>query len=179
MLLAPAAPWLPDGFQYALDNGAWTAYSQERPWDEGAFRALVAKYGEDADWIVAPDIVGDGLKSLDLSLTYFDWLHAQTCLVLLAVQDGMIFADVESVLGPRTGVFIGGSTEWKEQAIPVWGPWCAERGVWCHVGRVNARRRIRSCALARCTSFDGSSGSRFSVNVPWMDEERRQGVLLW
>ena len=39
-----------EGFRYALDNGAWSAYSQGRPFDEPSFVRALRKMGADADW---------------------------------------------------------------------------------------------------------------------------------
>jgi hypothetical protein len=43
-----------EGMRYAIDNGAWTAYQQNQPFDETAFVLAVDRLGERADWIVLP-----------------------------------------------------------------------------------------------------------------------------
>jgi hypothetical protein len=96
-----------------------------------------------------------------------------TSTALLAVQDGMTDADIGCLIGPRVGVFVGGSTEWKEKTIGSWSRLSRERGAWCHVGRVNTHRRIEMCLDGGAHSFDGSSASRFAVNVPGLDRSRR------
>ena len=136
------------------------------------------RFGAAADFIVAPDVVAGGRASLDLSLEWLSsLLDATAGRVLLAAQDGMTPTDMAPHVGQRVGIFIGGSTEWKRHAIPAWGPWCASRGVWCHVGRVNTIGRIRSCAMAGVASFDGSSASRYATTLPFLDEARRQLCL--
>lgn len=173
-MLSPTGVLRTEGFPYALDNGAWTAFQHGSSWDGLAFQRALTRFGKDADFVVAPDIVAGGMASLAKSLEWLPRLLSCTEQVLLAVQDGMVFPDLAPHVGPRVGVFVGGSTEWKLPAIRAWGPWCARMGVWCHVGRVNTIRRIRSCGMAGVTSFDGSSASRYSKTLPFLDEARRQ-----
>lgn len=78
----------------------------------------------------------------------------------------MQVADVRPYLGADVGVFVGGSTPWKLSTMALWADLARERGAWCHVARVNTALRIRKCALAGATSFDGSSASRFAVSQP-------------
>jgi hypothetical protein len=59
-----------------------------------------------------------------------------------------------------------------------WGRWCRDRGCHYHVARVNTSRRVLHCAAAGAHSFDGSSVSRFVVNLPKLDGARRQ-LPLW
>lgn len=70
-----------EGFPYALDNGAWTAFQEwlkgARPvnlLDLGAFLRAVRLLGGGADWIVLPDIVMGGETSLNPCLSA---LHPQ------------------------------------------------------------------------------------------------------
>lgn len=62
--------WDPGGFPYALDNGAWSAFQQKKPFDEEAFGRALARWADAADWVVAPDIVAGGLPSLEMSLRW-------------------------------------------------------------------------------------------------------------
>jgi hypothetical protein len=153
------------GFQYALDNGAWGAYQQQAEWPEARFTALVGRFGAQADWVVAPDIVMGGHESLAKSLAWLPALRRQVPRVLLAVQDGMVPSELRPHLGPAVGVFVGGSTEWKLETLRQWGDLCAELGAWCHIGRVNSVRRIKLCHSARAHSFDGTSVSQFACTL--------------
>lgn len=110
-----------EGFPYALDNGAWTAFSKGQPFDERAFEIALRKTGGGADWTVLPDIVAGGLPSLDLSLKWMRRVLDETPRALLAVQNGMEPKDVRGFLGPRVGLFVGGDTTWKLQTLPIWG----------------------------------------------------------
>lgn len=162
-----------EGFRYALDNGAWTAHQAGEPFDVAAFERAHALLGADADWTVIPDIVTGGLDSLAYSLSWIDRVLAVGP-GLLAVQNGMEPHHVAHLLGPRCGVFIGGDTPWKLATLPAWCRLGRERGCIVHVGRVNSAKRIHLCAYHGASSFDGSSASRYAVELPGLDNARRQ-----
>ena len=147
-----------EGFPYALDNGAWTAFTRGEPFDVEAFLRAFEKLGAGADFVIAPDIVAGGRASLDLSLDWLPRLDAAR-LVLVPNQDGLEPEDFSDLVGPRVGVFHGGSTEWKLANMVKWGRWCAERGVYFHVGRVNTAVRYRLAHVSGACSVDGSRAS--------------------
>lgn len=179
MLLAPGSrpPRPYPGMPWCLDNGAWTAHTQGTPWDDAGFRRLVSEWGVGADWIAAPDIVMGGDESLRRSLSWLDELMPLG-VVLVPVQDGMTADDLRPHVGPRVGIFVGGSAVWKEASLPMWGSLCADRGAHLHVARVNSARRIALCAAVGAHSIDGSSVSRFRATLPRLDAARRQLSLL-
>ncbi len=163
-----------EGMPYAIDNGAWTAFQQGVKFNERLFMKAIDLLGEHADWIVLPDIVAEGLKSLDYSLTWLERLRGIPTQLLIAVQDGMKVEDVRSILNPTLGIFIGGTTEWKEQTAVQWGSVARRRNCYLHVGRVNSARRIAICAAAGADSFDGSSVTRFASTLEPLDKATRQ-----
>lgn len=165
---------------YALDNGAWPAFAQGIAWNEAAFEIALLKYGPGADFIVAPDVVGKREASLSITRAWLPGMRRKfpDRRILIAVQDGMTFADIEPLLDEQVGIFLGGGTEWKESAIMPWGRWAAQLGLYCHVGRVNTSRRIYLCSQAGAHSFDGTSATRFVINLAKLDGARRQGALL-
>ncbi|MBC8640802.1 hypothetical protein IAG25_28700 [Caballeronia sp. EK] len=168
-----------EGFRrYALDNGAWTAYQQGQPFEEHAFAVAVDRLGERADWLVLPDIVMGGMASLDYSLKWLERLRGMPCRMLIAVQNGMQVDDLAALLSPAVGIFVGGSTEWKEKTAHVWGSLARRRHCYLHVGRVNSARRIRICAAAGADSFDGTSVSRYAKTLPRLDRATRQSDLF-
>jgi hypothetical protein len=174
-LIVSAAGVLRDeNMGFALDNGAWTYFQQGRSFDERAFMHAVEKMGHRADWIVLPDIVGGGLRSLDYSLAWLERLRGLPTPVLLAVQNGCEVDDVRSFLSPSVGIFIGGDTAWKEKTAIEWGKLARKRNCLLHVGRVNSARRIAICAAAGASSFDGSSVSRFAKTLAPLDKACRQ-----
>jgi hypothetical protein len=167
-----------EGMAYALNNGAWSAHCAGTKFDHAAFLRAVDKLGEGADWIVLPDIVAGGLASLDLSLKRKDALRGIPTPLMIAVQDGMQPSDVREHLSMSVGIFLGGSTAWKEATAMQWGHLARRRNCLLHVGRVNSQRRVAICAAAGASSFDGSSVSRYACTLPGIDAAKKQDDLF-
>jgi hypothetical protein len=178
LIVSPTGVLRSEGFKYALDNGAWTAFQQGRPFNDALFWRAVDQLGERADWIVLPDIVAGGRRSLDMSLAWLDRLRGLPTPLLIAVQNGMELDDVRPFLSPSVGIFIGGDTAWKETTALDWGQLARRRNCYLHVGRVNSARRIAICAAAGASSFDGSSVSRFADSLSPLDKATRQPDLF-
>jgi hypothetical protein len=100
------------------------------------------------------------------------------CPLLLAVQDGMSALDVRPYVG-ELGLFIGGTSGWKEQSAAEWGGLAREVGCYLHMGRVNSQRRIKIARAAGCDSFDGSSVTRYAITLSRLDGARRQEALCF
>lgn len=190
-----------EGFRYALDNGAWSAFQAGNRaraealankataaeaeaafetasrFDVEAFEKAVALLGADADWIVVPDVVCNTEETLRMAREWIPKLSQYY--LLIAVQNGMTPDDVRHWLSPRIGIFLGGDSEWKEQTARMWGELAKERGCWFHVGRVNSARRIAICAEAGADSFDGTSASRYALSLPRLDRAVRQASFAW
>lgn len=167
-----------EGFDnYAIDNGAWTAFQKKCAFDSRSFIRLVIALGALADWVATPDIVGGGLDSLNLSLKWLPWVLRHTKRALIPVQDGMVEDDVRDLLSDRVGIFIGGSTPWKLSSMARWCRLAKEKNVWCHVGRVNSMQRIKRCQMAGATPFDGTNATRFSKNQSKLTWAVRQRTL--
>ncbi len=177
LLVSAAGVLRHEGFPYALDNGAWSAFTQGRPFDERLFLKALGSLGRNADWVVIPDVVQGGHASLEFSLRWMRRVLDETERGLVAVQDGLEERDVASFLGSRVGLFVGGSTVWKERTMPAWCALARRVGCWAHVGRVNTARRIHLCGVAGATSFDGTSASRYSKTLRPLDHARRQLAL--
>jgi len=178
-MLSPATGLRSYGLRYALDNGAWTAHKTGTSFDADRFRRALERIGAGADFIVLPDIVGGGMRSLELSASWLDEVGVFERLMLIPVQEGM---DPECLnrfdLGQRLGIFLGGLTdEWKEGTMSVWGYFAAQTGCYYHVARVNSQRRIRIAQYSGADSIDGSSVSRFAITAKRLDPSVRQGVL--
>lgn len=178
LLVSRAGVWRTEGFRYALDNGAWHDFQQGRDFDEEAFERVLELLGAGADWVVLPDIVAGGLASLELSSRWSNRCLSICPLVLLPVQDGMTPADVEPLVGPSVGLFLGGSTAWKLATMAMWGDFAAERGLHYHAARLNTRKRILAAVAAGASSGDGSSASRFAKTVPLIEGAVRQQDML-
>lgn len=155
-----------EGLPYAIDNGAWSAFTQGEKFDEAAFGKAVDLLGEKADFLVVPDIVAGGLRSLEFSLRWLERLKGIPTKLLLAVQNGMAPDDVREYLSPAVGVFVGGTTNWKLATVNAWGSLANRRCCHMHVGRVNSAKRIALCAAAGANSIDGTSATRFAKTLP-------------
>tara|TARA_R110002060_G_scaffold60966_1_gene70556 strand:- start:1089 stop:1688 length:600 start_codon:yes stop_codon:yes gene_type:complete len=177
---APAFAWsrsqIPP-MSYAIDNGAWSAYTADRDWDPAPFIKTLIEHGSESDFVVVPDIVAGGAASLDRSLEWLDRVLEHAPTALIAVQDGMKPSDIEHLLSSRIGVFVGGSTEWKIATLNEWARAARAAGAWCHVGRVNTVGRMNRCSTAGVTSIDGTSVTRFACTLPKLDGARRQMSL--
>ena len=175
LMVSATGVWRHEGFPYAIDSGAWTAHQQGEPFNFTKYEGVLRWGARDADFVVLPDIVAGGHDSLRLSL---DWLpRIEARMILIPAQDGLEAEDLRPYLSPRVGVFIGGSTEFKESTAFEWGRMCRYLKAWCHMGRVNSRRRIRLARLCGCHSFDGTSATRFAKTLPRLDAEVRQEGL--
>jgi hypothetical protein len=182
LLVSAAGVLRTEGFRYALDNGAWSAFQRGQAFDEPAFMRALDMLGASADFVVVPDIVCGGEASLELSWRWLARVLDVAPVALFAVQDGHEPWQLDEVLGPRIGIFVGGSTEWKIATMRTWAATARARSAWCHVGRVNTARRIALCADAGVTSFDGTSVTKFPSTLPLLERSRsfgvRQGRLL-
>lgn len=180
IMISATGQWNPHGFSFALDNGAWHAFSAGKPWDEQAFERMLLRLGRFADFVTVPDIVMGGLESLELSKRWLERLSWLPGRKLIPVQDGMTPDDIRPLLSEDVGIFVGGGDQWKEQsAVRLWGPLKRETGCYLHVGRVNTARRIRVCSEAGADSIDGSGVSRFSCNIPKLTRVGAQPGLPW
>lgn len=180
---------VPSGFKYAIDNGAWSAYqrkvkclhrrggSRTIAFSGDTFMRCLDKMADGAEWIVLPDVVCGGLASLDLSLWWLDVVRPYGRPMLIPAQDGMENHHLSAHIGSDVGIFVGGSTAWKETTLARWSELAKSHRAYCHVGRVNTLRRIRMCRNAGVDSIDGTSASRFAVNVPKLTRAVRQGHL--
>ena len=165
----------PPELQYMIDNGAWGCFNRGAEWSSDGFVELLELYGSGADMIVLPDIVAGGEASLGRSLSWLGRVRSYGSRMLLAVQDGMNPAHIEPVLKDTgCGIFVGGTTEWKLATLNQWGRVARRAGCWLHVARVNTVIRINQCAAAGANSFDGSSVTRWPVNITRLDAARRQ-----
>lgn len=176
LLVSPTGVLRNEGFPYALDNGAWTAHQRGSDFDGEAFIRAVDLLGRRADWIVIPDRVGDASRTFEMLEQWWPRLQGAG-LMLFALQDGMTEQQVEAILQPGMGLFLGGSTAFKEGTAHAWGAFARSRSLYLHMGRVNTARRIHLATDAGCDSCDGTSASRFAVTVPSLSSASRQLTL--
>lgn len=151
------------------DNGAFVDFTQRRAFDARRFvrdqwaianggigtRSGVVRFPA-PDFIVLPDLVGGGPKSLTLSMEWendmgMHWAAPR----YLAVQDGMTQELVAAALDREgqgvAGIFVGGTLPWKLLTGDAWVRFAHDRGLLCHVGRVGTPERV---AWARAIDVD-------------------------
>lgn len=177
LLISASGVLRDEGFDLLMiDNGAWSAYIQGKPWDEGRFQTAVDVFGARARVIITPDKVAGGLESLRLSESWIPRLY-DIAPQVIPVQNGMTPADVRPLLSDRVGIFVGGTTDWKLATMRQWGDLAKDVDCYLHIGRVNSARRIQLCQDAGADSFDGTSASVYSVTTRPLDLARRQSHL--
>jgi hypothetical protein len=76
---------------------------------------------------------------------------------------------IAPLLSDRVGIFVGGSSEWKDRTTPMWAALAHRLGSYCHVGRVNTKTRLHICRTSGVDSIDGSGPSRLEKCVWKMD----------
>jgi hypothetical protein len=176
---------------WAADNGC---FSQGDAFDLGRFLGWLDRMAPAQAtclFAVAPDVPGDMAATLARSLPVLPELRRRGYRAALAAQngatpDGLPWGafDVLFVGGVPEPDGRGGPVEWKVSPA-AWRLIAAarERGVWCHQGRVNSLRRLRTAQLQGCQSADGSFLIRApDNNIPrmerWLDALARQPPLF-
>ena len=149
---------------FAVDNGAYSAWAQGKPWDPSPFLRILRRCmdtGARPEFAVLPDIVGGGYESLKRSHYWrivledlfpgFRWA--------LAVQDGMKPEDVWgfAVRGQIKTVFVGGTMGWKLDTMEEWAGFAHSRGMECHVGRIGTVERMMMAERAGADSIDSTT----------------------
>lgn len=160
----------PRRFPFALDNGAYTDYQHQRPFDAVAFLRDVEKASPlRPDFIVLPDLVAKGKDSLSFSLSFREQLQGAAPLYL-ALQDGMSEEDILPVLSLVQGLFLGGSLPWKLSTGRAWGAFAKAHNIPFHIGRVGSMKRVRWARECGATTID-------SCLPLW--SQRKLNLFLW
>lgn len=144
---------------YAIDNGAYSAWANDREWDPSMFLHLVGKcveYPVQPDFVVVPDIVAGGIGSLEFSLGWLERLP-EGLPYYLAVQDGMVPRNVRPYMDDFAGIFVGGTTEWKMSTAEEWAAFAKRHGKGCHIGRIGTAWRILWARRIGATSIDSTT----------------------
>jgi len=151
----------PDRFPYyAVDNGAFSAWANNRTWDAENFLTLLHKIGRSQrppDFVIVPDKVAAGNESLDLSLEWRDKLPEIGTRYYLAVQDGMSSERVNEVLDSFGGLFVGGTMDWKLRTSKEWVELAHAHRKPCHIGRIGPWNRIVWAARIGADSIDSTT----------------------
>ena len=163
----PSKDW--KGLPLALDNGAFQCYRRGYPFMENDFFDTLRECYRlqlELDFIVCPDIVGEGLTSLDFSLHYARTRLTGCKRLALAVQDGMLPRHIATRIADDdfSTIFVGGTLEWKWSTLPSWVSMAHENGMKCHVGRCGTTTDITKAIEFGVDSVDSTSIAR---NKSW------------
>jgi hypothetical protein len=148
----PIDPWMP----FVLDNDAFTAWRDRKPWDEGAWRAMLQRIrltGLKPLWAAVPDVVADREGTIRNWSKYVGAILEIGWNAAFCVQDGMEPNDVPD---EASVVFVGGSDAWKFPNLTKW----TNNFERVHCARVNAPQMIESCERLGCESVDGTGWFR-------------------
>lgn len=145
---------------YALDNGAFGAFTRQESFDTVAFLKLLewSSVREiEPLWVVVPDEVGEPRATLEKWSEWAPRIRDNFGYQLaLAVQDGMVPKDIERLTVAPDVLFVGGSIKWKWKTMPLW----CETHPRVHIGRVNSPERLYRCWDLGVESVDGTGWFR-------------------
>lgn len=160
---------------FAIDNGCYSAYAQGKEWIPNDFIKILYRcknLGLKPDFVVIPDIVAGGYMSLRKSERWGEFLKGEfpNWKFYLAVQDGMIPNEVtNSILfqkGTISGLFIGGTMEWKLKTMEKWSKIAKQWRLEIHVGRIGPLDSMIKCNDCGIDSIDSTS---WVQNKGWME----------
>lgn len=157
------------------DNGAFGDWRAQRSFNVVQYMRDLRKitywsHVEKPAFIILPDLVARGLESLAFSLDWLEETERAGAPIYLAVQDGMTEADLEQLPASITGIFVGGSLEWKLETAAAWIKWAHARGLKVHIGRVGTIDRVRWARSIGADSIDSA--------FPLWTEERLAAFVL-
>lgn len=166
----------PRRHRWFYDNGAYTDFVNNRPFDYLQYsRDLRAiRMWREAGWIgrgklegqtmtapdfvVLPDLVGQGDASMGFSLNFLYESREAGVPLYLAVQDGMSLERVKRFieLYAIDGIFVGGTLTWKLETAEAWCALGRRLGIPVHIGRVGTLDRVAWAQEIGATSIDSA-----------------------
>lgn len=172
-----------------LDNGAFSDHLRNQVFNSQKFYdrlmevELKARQGAllQPDFVVVPDIVGEGLKSLKRSVDWMKFLEENFPhnKYYLAVQDGMNFKHIENLIKLRLfdGLFVGGTKPWKYKYGEELATLSHKYGLPIHCGGIGTRKNILWAKMAGFNSVD--SGVAMIHPGHLKDVLNMEQELLW
>ncbi len=144
------------GEPWGFDNGAFRNWRHGVSFDDSAYmRRLEKAYRVGIPYIaIVPDLVAQGLRSLDFSCQYLDKLPGDWPWYL-AVQNGMSEGSVESVIHKFAGILLGGDDSFKTTAH-TWSRLAHRHGKKFHYARCGTPRKIRHAQFVEADSLDSA-----------------------
>lgn len=168
---------------WAADTGC---FSQPVRHDDGRYLAWLAErrpWRDTCLFATAPDVVGDAAATWARSASLLPAIRSLGYRAALVAQngihDGPVPWDAFDVL------FVGGDDAFKLRDERTWAlvREASRRGKWCHMGRVNSRRRYDAARVGGYHSGDGTLlAFGPDTNMPklrrWLDGKRQAAMLL-
>lgn len=148
----PIDPWMP----FALDNDAFTAWRDKKPWSVEAWREMLNRVRLlrlKPMWAAVPDVVANKEATLANWYRYAAEVQALGWLTAFCVQDGMTPRDVPE---DADVIFVGGTDGWKFPNLPMW----TKNFPRVHCARVTSQAMIEACERLGCESIDGTGWFR-------------------
>lgn len=174
--------------RWAFDNGAFTDWKNKVPFNSKEFLWRVRQIealplDRMPDWCVCPDMVGKRLSLLySLDWRAFLEIYAPGLKWYLAIQDYMVPDDVGYALElePFSGLFVGGTTDWKRQTAPGWVELGHSFGLPVHIARVNGPKWLQWAVDIGADSVDGTGWVHAGAKwLPYLqDVPRPRGVPI-
>ena len=164
----------------ALDNGAFVAYKKGYPFPEKVFLETIDecyKLNLSLDFIVCPDIVAGGEKSLEFSMKWATGKLLTAPRLALVVQDGMTTQMIDAyILKFFTVIFVGGSVKWKWDNADKWARFAHNNNKLCHIGQVGQVMKLKFADHIQVDSVDSTS---FARNETWdiIEEYKNEGLF--
>lgn len=157
-----------------LDNGAFSCWLKGYPFQKEVFlKTLNSAYskGIKLDFIVCPDIVTQGKKSLKFSMKWaLNELFGAPKLAL-AVQDGMSIQMINDIIPENhfSHIFVGGSNEWKWKTAEQWVEFAHSKKLKAHIGRCGTFKKLIKAYEMGADSVDSTNWVR---NDNWKSIEK-------
>lgn len=148
-----------------LDNGAFACFTKGYPFQAEVFRSTIKesyKHGIKLDFIVCPDIIAGGKKSLDFSISWAKGELLGTPQLALVVQDGMTEKDIFHITPTNhfSHIFIGGTPDWKWKTAESWVKLAHGLGMKCHIGQCGTLERLKYAEKIGADSVDSTNFTR-------------------
>lgn len=184
-MFAVAAPPTPySGESWGFDNGAFKAWQDGKEWDEALFlKRLDRAICKGPPYLaVVPDIVAEGVKSLEFSEQWRERLP-QEWPWFLAVQDGMEVDMVAPLVRNYAGLFLGGTNRFKATAQK-WCDLAHKKGGLFHYGRAGTIPKVLHARDVGADSLDSTAPlwteekfQRFTEVVLYGHEQHRMSFM--
>ncbi len=148
----PVDKWMP----FVLDNGAFTAWRDKKPWDVEEWRKMLSwirMTGLRPLWAAVPDVVTNREATIENWARYSHEIISLGWPAAFCVQDGMTPQDVPD---NASLIFVGGSDAWKFPNLKMWN----DHFPRVHCARVNSPEMIEACERLGCESIDGTGWFR-------------------